>query len=245
MPRPSRPSRPRTNGTDAAIIAYLRANYRSEIRRATQSPIQYVIATWESHLPATLGSGVLALPDELGGSVSRKDLKRLSQAGTGRIALMRLFVATLMWGRGRSLGFLFDGWEETFAHPALGTTLSQTARLVRQGRPGDAYRHWEAAGLPGIDESFFTKWFYSAGLAGIPDGYLRPLVLDKLVWRSLRALGWSSERASGFKRYRISAPGYCAYLAAVQRWSASLSTPKRAIDEEMLEMFLFHRKGAL
>jgi hypothetical protein len=133
-------SAPRTNGTDAEIIAYLQQNWLKGIHTATQSPIRYSCTTWQRHLPPSLGPGVLALPGQLGGTVSRADLAGLAQAGTKRQALRRLFVASLMWGRGQRNARLHSGWGQAFVHPALDRTLASTARLVREGRPGDAYR---------------------------------------------------------------------------------------------------------
>jgi hypothetical protein len=59
------------------------------------------------------------------------------------------------------------------------------------------------------------------------------------VWCSLGTLGWSSQAASGFKQSRHPAAAYCAYLAALGRWSSGLIATAHVIDAEQLELFLF------
>ena len=148
-----------------------------------------------------------------------------------------------MWGRGQRNARLHRGWGKAFVHPAFDRTLASTARLVRAGRPGDAYCTWEASGIPGLGEAFFTKWLYAAGLGGVAVESLRPLVLDSRVWRSLGTLGWSSQAASGFKQSSYPAAAYCAYLAALGQWSSALTTDAHLIGAEQLELFLFQCNG--
>jgi hypothetical protein len=231
-----------TDGTDEGIVSYLKAHHRRAIPGPSHPPVPFVSGTWNRHLPPSLGSSVLRLPGELGGTISRSDLAALASVGTGRTALRRLFVACLIWGRGKKNARLLPGFRNAFMHPDLDKALARTSRLIRKGRPGDAYELWEQYDIPGLDEPFFTKWFYAAGLAGVPDGYLRPLVLDTLVRESLERLGWSSERSSGFKRRGSPAAAYCAYLAAADRWAHGLSTRRTVVTSEDMELFLFRTK---
>jgi hypothetical protein len=231
-----------TSGSDKDIISYLRTHHRGAIPGPTQPAFPFNPATWNRYLPGTLGPTVLDLPQQLGGLISRTDLLALATNGTGRTELRRLFVACLIWGTGTSNARLLPGFTRACGHRDLDRALTGTSRLIRKGRPGDAYELWEQYGVPGLDEPFFTKWLFAAGLAGVPDGYLKPLVLDTRVWKSLGALGWSSEQASGFKRRGSPAAAYCAYLAAADRWAHGLSTKRAVVTSEDIELFLFRTK---
>jgi hypothetical protein len=228
-----------TDGSDHEIVSYLASHHREAIPGPAQPPIPFNAKTWAPYIPAALGPALVDLPSELGGSVSREDLARLAAMGPTRIALRRLFVASLIWGLGKKNGRMLPGFRVALEHPGLDRALASSARLIRDGRPGDAYQLWERSRIPGLDEPFFTKWLYAAGLAGVPEGSLKPLVLDANVWRSLGVLGWSSERVSGFKRRTMPAAGYCAYLAAASRWASALSTSGVPVSAEDIERFLF------
>jgi hypothetical protein len=120
-----------------------------------------------------------------------------------------------------------------------------TRRLIADGRPGDAYDTWDQAGLPPPREAFITKWFFASGLAISDARLLQPLVLDSNVWNSLRALGWSSQRASGFKYSTTPSAGYCAYLRGARVWADALTTARYPVTAEKVEIFLFNRNGKL
>jgi hypothetical protein len=140
---------------------------------------------------------------------------------------------------------LLPGFRKALGHPNLVATLRTTADLVRKGRPGDAYVRWAEANIPGLGEAFFTKWLYAVGLHGVEPLALQPLVLDGNVWRSLRRLGWSSERASGFRYRDTPAAGYCAYLAACRRWAHALAEPCGCVTAEAVEHWFFVRNGRI
>jgi hypothetical protein len=123
--------------------------------------------------------------------------------------------------------------------------LKRTSHLVRDGLPGDAYNAWISADLPGLREPFFTKWLYASGLSIVDPGLLRPLVLDGNVWRSLIALGWSSERTSGFHYRTNPAAKFCAYLQTTRAWAKQLSTARSPVTAEQIEVFLFRRNGTI
>ena len=229
-----------TDGTDGEIVTYLRQTYGRRLPGLTQGSFSFSIAEWQKWLPGTLAPGLLRLPEELDGTVSRESLATLATLASNDLGRKRVLLATLIWGRGRKNQRLLPGHVAALSNPALGKALRQSARLIESGRPGDAYVAWQVAHIGGLGEAFFTKWFFAAGLRGVPSTSLTPLTLDARVWLALGRLGWSSERASGFKYSRTPAAGYCAYLAAASRWATALSTAANPVSAEQVELLLFN-----
>jgi len=120
--------------------------------------------------------------------------------------------------------------------------LLETRELILKGKPVEAYQAWIDSGVRGIRESFFTKWFFVCGLDSRSFG-LQPLVLDARVWKSLRAIGWSSERQTGEKYRKAPAKAYGAYLEAMRYWADQLSSDSSQITPLQLEQFFFRQNG--
>jgi hypothetical protein len=172
-------------------------------------------------------------------SVSIHDLSQLANGGsTNRV----LFVAAMMWGRGPKNGRLMPKFEKVSIHPNFEETLRKTRELIIEDKPVDAYKAWIKSGVEGIGEAFFTKWFFVCGLDSRVKG-TKPLVLDKRVWNSLSAIGWSSERQTGAKYRTDPAGAYGAYLHAAHVWASELSTSSVKISPLQVEQFLFRKNG--
>lgn len=171
-------------------------------------------------------------PDEL---ISRRDLCRLARYDDTPAANRRLFIATLIWGRGKSNGRMLPGLMSALRSERCDETLRATSELVEVANLVGAYRRWN---LPGLRDAFFTKWFWAA--AGRRDVELRALVLDGRVWRSLGAIGWDSIDASGSRRR---AHRYLAYVECVHRWAEDLSSTSRQVSAEDVEYVLFRANG--
>ena len=106
----------------------------------------------------------------------------------------------------------------------------------------EAYQAWIDSGIKGIGEPFFTKWFFICGLDPKASG-LQPLVLDSRVWKSLAAIGWSSERQTGTKYRKDPAGAYGAYLEAMRVWASELSDGSVKISPLQVEQFFFRKSG--
>ena len=235
----------RTDGSDEAIVDYLINNHGAAIQGTSQGTVEFTASTWRNWLSGTVEEEVLTVLDELHGSVSRGDLRRLALQAIGTLGLRRLFLAAMTWGRGKRNGRMLPGFKKAFAHPALDGTLASTCNLIREGLPGEAYDVWRAAEIPGLGEAFFTKWFFVCGMGGVPNTCMDALVLDRRVWRSLRVLGWGSWRASGVRRVHGRAAAFCAYLKALQTWATVMTIKGHATTAEQLEIFLFQMNGIL
>ena len=171
--------------------------------------------------------------------VSIQDLTKLANGGaTDRV----LFIAGMMWGRGPKNGRLMPKFEEVSTHKSFEETLRKTRELVMEGKPIEAYRAWLDSGVKGIGEAFFTKWFFVCGLDSQRQG-LQSLVLDKRVWKSLTAIGWSSERQTGTKYRKDPAGAYGAYLKAMRVWASELSDGSVTVSPLQVEQFLFRKNG--
>lgn len=166
-----------------------------------------------------------------GGQITREQLDQLSRAcdSGGQDDLVRLFVATMLWGSGTSNG---RGPRYTAAALEEGSglmpSLARTREMVLGGDPGEAYVSFRSKG---IGPAFYTKWFWAVGLGR--DLSPTPLILDARVWASLGALGWDSRKSAGSRRWK---DRYPAYLAAMEGWASNLADVN---DAEHLEQTLF------
>lgn len=233
-----------TDGSDRQIVDVLAKHWLDELTGAHQTPIPVDAANWRKYL-TNRPKAVREIVDYFSSEIGRSDLRILAQDQDSAVGRERLFVATLMWGRGKKNARMLPGIRDCLTNPALKHTLRVSRDLIGEGLPGDAYVAWEKASLPGLGEAFFTKWFFASGLS-VEDGrLLKPLVLDSRVWKSLESLGWSSQRASGFRYRSHPSAGYCAYLRAARDWAVSLSTEHHPVSAEGIEMFLFGHNGRL
>ena len=167
--------------------------------------------------------------------ISREDLRsRASATATGDgSALLRLFVATMMWGVGT--GDSRGPWRVAQGLRGEGAldSIVATAGLVREGETAAAYRWLTRA--PGrlvrIAESFLTKWLWIVGAGR--DLAPAPLILDHQVKASLLALQWRADVRGPLKFY-------LAYLEQAAQWAADVG-----VDPEMIEEALFEAGGEL
>lgn len=191
---------------------------------------------WEKQLPGTIGEPVLAeMQAEYPEGISREDLRsRAEGTATGDApGLLRLFVATMMWGVGTGDGR--GAWrvaQGLRSEGALDTIIATTA-LVREGETAAAYRWFTRTPgrLDRIAGSFFTKWLWMAGTGQnlVPE----PLILDDQVRASLLALQWRSDMRGNLKEY-------LAYLEQAAHWASPL-----AVDPEVIEEALFEAGGEI
>jgi len=169
-----------------------------------------------------------------GGRITRKNLVELSRACDSGDPddLVRLFVATMLWGSGTSNGRGPRYTAEALDDPRLVPSLASTREMVLNGDPGQAYVRFRSSG---VGPAFYTKWFWAAGLER--ELSPMPLILDARVWSSLGALEWDSRESAGSKRWK---DRYPAYLTAMEGWARDLQGVN---DAEHLEQMLFQWAG--
>lgn len=169
-----------------------------------------------------------------GGQITRKQLVDLSRACDSGDPddLVRLFVATMLWGSGTSNGRGPRYTAEALNDPRLVPSLTSTREMVLNGDPGQAYAKFRSSG---VGPAFYTKWFWAAGLER--ELGPMPLILDARVWSSLGALGWDSRTSAGSRRWK---DRYPAYLTAMEGWANDLPGVN---DAEHLEQMLFQWAG--
>lgn len=146
--------------------------------------------------------------------------------------LIRLWVATMMWGSGTSNGRGPWRTAQGLADERLTSTLSATLALARSGNLVDAYRSWH---LPGCGEAFFTKWFWTSALTS--KATPTPLILDLRVRNSIAAA------TDGHTIKLRGAAGYAAYCEGIQQVATRLAGEPHLghIDAEKVEWLLFDR----
>jgi hypothetical protein len=162
--------------------------------------------------------------------IGRADLRSRAEgtASGDALGLLRLFVATMMWGVGTGDGR--GPWRVAQGLRTEGAldTIVATAALVRDGETAGAYRSFTRTPgrLDRIAGSFFTKWLWIVG-AGY-DLAPEPLILDAQVCASLLALQWRSDERGNLKEY-------LAYLEQAAQWAASLEVAPEMIEEALFE----------
>ncbi len=186
---------------------------------------------WQKQLPGTIGEPVLAeMQAEYPEGIGRADLRSRAEAtatGDGP-GLLRLFVATMMWGVGTGDGR--GPWRVAQGLRTEGAidTIVATAALVREGDTPGAYRWFTRAPgrLDRIAGSFFTKWLWIA--AAGRDVAPEPLIFDDQVRASLLALQWRADVQGDLKKY-------LAYLEQAAQWAAALGVTPETIEEALFE----------
>ena len=160
---------------------------------------------------------ISAVLPEPAGSYSRTDLKKLVShafSENDRHLISELFVKTMMWGSGTTNG---RGPRYTSKALVAGKpveVLIKVRELLLSSQISEAYDlHHE---IPGVGPSFHTKFLWVVG-SDIPYLKPRPLILDDLVWKGLKAIGWSSIKAAGTIRR---GKRYVAYLEACEQWAS-------------------------
>jgi hypothetical protein len=172
------------------------------------------------------------VPGTADARITRRDLLQYSgRLEDGDDALVRLWVATMIWGAGTSNGRGPWRTAQGLADGPLVGVLRDTADLVRTDRISDAFRAFRVRGC-GV--AFFTKWFWTVSLAA-PVG-ARALILDKRVVDCLNRM----HRVSGI-RGRAWWRDYPGYLDEVDAAVTRISSRYPGIDAEKVEYLLFER----
>ncbi len=218
-------------------VAEYRKHWRTELLQDA-NPVPVPQNAWRKYYPIESES---LFSDEWFGDrrVLIADLKKLGESGVPNRVL---FVAAMMWGRGPNNGRLMPKFEMVSTAVNFEETLKQTRELITVGKPVEAYQAWIDSGIKGIGEPFFTKWFFICSFDPKASG-LQPLVLDSRVWKSLAAIGWSSERQTGTKYRKDPAGAYGAYLEAMRVWASELSDESVTVSPLQVEQFFFRKSG--
>lgn len=222
------------------------AEYRDRIRGGAerQAAVTFVPATWRRYVQEAASGGnaraviadfeaVLAVLDS--NSVNRAQLRDFAQrcqpADTS--GLRQLFIATMIWGRGKKNGRMMPGLARAIHHPALPQLLYATSKAESSAA---AYRSWKSGRLPGLEEAFFTKWLWAASM--IETCEYQAFVLDSQVRKSLTnsinkgGLAWYCKTAAGTRRLDSR---YQAYVDACVEWAASLDCSAADIEWALFE----------
>jgi hypothetical protein len=160
---------------------------------------------------------ISAVLPEPAGSYSRADLKKLVShafSENDRHLISELFVKTMMWGSGITNGRGPRNTSKALVAGKPVEVLIKVRELLLSSQISQAYDlHRE---IPGVGPSFHTKLLWVVG-SDIPYLKPRPLILDDLVWKGLKAIGWSSVKAAGTIRR---GKRYVAYLEACEQWAS-------------------------
>lgn len=206
---------------------------------ARHGAVAFVGETWRTWSDGTDVAGPVAevISRYPANSINRADLAELAEGAVDDDGQLRLFIATLIWGRGKSNGRMREHIIKALVHPSRDEVLARTQEIAVAGQLGGAYAAWR---LPGLGPAFFTKWLWSSTLRCPPDE--RGLILDARVWATLNGpLGWSSVVATGGSRRRPER--YVAYVTAARRWASELTTDEADVSAEDVEWALFHANG--
>ena len=149
-------------------------------------------------------------------SYSRNNLKQLV-AGAFRDndpqLISELFVKTMMWGSGTTNGRGPRYTNKALSGGKLVATLIKVREFLMKSDIPAAYDLHRQ--IPGVGPSFHTKLLWVIG-SDIENLNPRPLILDELVWKGLKLIGWSSIQAAGTlnrgRRYGAYL-GHCSHLA--------------------------------
>ncbi len=192
-----------------------------------QDPVSFIGETWGSWLEGTDVAGTAdAVLQELGGAVNRSQIAKFALNAVGAEGRMRLLLATLMWGRGKSNGRMRHHIVKAVTYQSCDSVLEETQSLASDGDLAEAHRSWSLKWrMPGLGEPFFTKWFWASTLT-LPSSE-QALILDGRVWNTLGSLDWNSLDATAGDRHR--ARRYEAYVEAARRWAEDLTTPTRVV----------------
>lgn len=182
-----------------------------------------------------LAGWALGLVGDHPGQIDRAALGRLSKAAKksrDEQSMVRLFVATMIWGSGTTNGRGPRNTAKALGDEGLVKCLGDTMDLCQRGELANAYQRFS---VDRVGPSFFTKWFWTAALHGKGD---RPLILDDRVWATLNRLGWTGRAAAHRRRDR-----YAAYVESMTEWVDALNAIEgTALTAEGLEYLMFERR---
>jgi hypothetical protein len=127
--------------------------------------------------------------------------------------ISELFVKTMMWGSGTTNGRGPRYTNKALSGGKLVATLIKVREFLMKSDIPAAYDLHRR--IPGVGPSFHTKLLWVIG-SDIENLNPRPLILDELVWKGLKLIGWSSIQAAGTlnrgRRYGAYL-GHCSHLA--------------------------------
>ena len=127
--------------------------------------------------------------------------------------ISELFVKTMMWGSGTTNGRGPRYTNKALSGGKLVATLIKVREFLMKSDIPAAYDLHRQ--IPGVGPSFHTKLLWVIG-SDIENLNPRPLILDELVWKGLKLIGWSSIQAAGTlnrgRRYGAYL-GHCSHLA--------------------------------
>lgn len=211
-----------------------------------QPAVEFISATWRRWLTASAGIGGAGMResdvDELlhrfpKQNLSRSDIRELAVDRGSVNANRDLFIASMIWGRGKSNGRIMPYITTALRSKSFDYGLTLSAKHVAEGDLEAAHRCWQ---LPGLREPFFTKWFWATGFR--PHAGPAALVLDGRVWRTLSALKWNSINVANSTRR---AKRYMAYVQTAHAWAGELTRPNFVVTAEDVEFALFYAAGDL
>ena len=187
-------------------------------------------------MAADIRAGVLAAVEAIGNSndvVDRSALTKLAaDAGAGPSDLVSCWFTVMCWGAGPRDQIRLRQWTRALSAEGFIEALDHSRTSLLAGDLPKAYRQSK---LPGVGESFLTKWLWALGL---PSGTstVRPYVLDQRVWAVASALGWSPDGKNPSVRWA----NYC---DALDRWARTinLQRPGWRVDGDRLEQLMFDR----
>ena len=166
-------------------------------------------------------------------SYSRVDLMKLvSEAFSenDHQLISELFIKTMMWGSGTTNGRGPRYTSKALSDGNLVATLIKAREFLMKSDVSSAYDLHRQ--IPGVGPSFHTKLLWVIG-SDIENLNPRPLILDELVWKGLKSIGWSSIQAAGsLNRGRR----YCAYLNQCSRLAAEHSCTPEDIEYNLYLM---------
>ena len=164
-------------------------------------------------------------------SYSRADLKELVSPAfreDNPQLIKELFVKTMMWGSGTTNGRGPRYTSKALKEGELVDVLIKVRELLLSSQISKAYDLHRR--IPGVGPSFHTKLLWVIG-SDVKNLSPRPLILDDVVWKGLKAIGWSSRKAAGTIRL---GKRYEAYLKECEEWA----TEKKCTAED-IEYSLF------
>jgi hypothetical protein len=225
------------------VPAELRDRVLSRTERPPEQVTRFRPTSWERALAFAPEACVLlrdaALTDAVEGSDRHRTVRRSALAAhlttvdpADRGVVLASFTLVVAWGAGttntRSLRYtplaLVD------PHRAA----EQLAGAMQRLRADDLTGAYDGFRLPGIGQSFATRWF---ALAGRVEGRRwQPLILDAPIRAALELMGLPLYVVSGGRRSR--AGGYDSYVQMLHEWAAHLREESPECTAETLEWLL-------
>ena len=195
-----------------------------------QKPVQINPAVWTKY---EVISEVLPHPTT---SYSRADLKALVSPAfqeNNPQLIKELFVKTMMWGSGTTNGRGPRYTSKALKEGKPVEVLIKVRELLKSSRISDAYDLHRQ--IPGVGPSFHTKLLWVIG-SDIENLTPRPLILDDVVRKGLKAIGWSCRKDA--ELYRLG-KRYEAYLKACEVLASEVLASEKECTAEDIEYSLF------